>query len=116
MNMDYSAQNLDRIQGFFKRYEGLRPDNINTLVRDLTKAGSIPKGEARRRIEEYASILCQIAYDGGAAEARKKALLEVHKSLEGIVEQVESDGEIPVGLERDVIYRRFSAKLDEMMK
>lgn len=27
---------------------------LNGLVRDLTKVGSIPKSEARRRIQEYA--------------------------------------------------------------
>lgn len=28
-------------------------EDLDTLVRDLTQVGSIPKSEARRRIEEY---------------------------------------------------------------
>lgn len=31
------------------------PDTIDTLIRDLTRAGSIPKSEARRRIENLIS-------------------------------------------------------------
>lgn len=38
-------------------------ETLNTLVRDLTKVGSIPKSEAKRRIKNYVhQVVAHAAY------------------------------------------------------